>query len=203
MPVLMVSENTSPHVGFSRNRSMVPSALGDHDAELERVLDVLQRDRRRRAGVAVRLDERGEVDVGEHVAGDHEERVVELVGGVAHRPGGAERRLLGGVAHASRRSRSRRRSSRGSGWRGTRRSRRCRRSRAARAASTMCSIIGLLASGIIGFGWLLVSGRSRVPSPPARITAFTTRSPASVATPGPRAARRAASGTYVQQRRSS
>ena len=37
----------------------------------------------------------------------------------------------------------------------------------------MCSIIGLLASGIIGFGVLLVSGRSRVPSPPARITAFT------------------------------
>ena len=26
--------------------------------------------------------------------------------------------------------------------------------------------------GIIGFGWLLVSGRRRVPSPPARITAF-------------------------------
>ncbi len=38
----------------------------------------------------------------------------------------------------------------------------------------MCSIIGLLASGIIGFGVLLVSGRSRVPSPPARMTAFTT-----------------------------
>ena len=26
MPVLIVSENTSPQVGFSRNRSMVPSA---------------------------------------------------------------------------------------------------------------------------------------------------------------------------------
>jgi hypothetical protein len=26
MPVLMVSENTSPHDGFSRNRSMFPSA---------------------------------------------------------------------------------------------------------------------------------------------------------------------------------
>ena len=36
----------------------------------------------------------------------------------------------------------------------------------------MCSIIGRFATGIIGFGWLLVSGRSRVPSPPARITAF-------------------------------
>ena len=28
----------------------------------------------------------------------------------------------------------------------------------------MCSIIGTFAIGIIGFGWLLVSGRSRVPS---------------------------------------
>ncbi|GIU89177.1 MAG: hypothetical protein KatS3mg010_0276 [Acidimicrobiia bacterium] len=37
---------------------------------------------------------------------------------------------------------------------------------------TMCSIIGTLAIGIIGLGELLVSGRSRVPSPPARMTAF-------------------------------
>src|SRR5215213_5254335 len=42
-----------------------------------------------------------------------------------------------------------------------------------RASSrTMCSIIGWLTTGIIGFGWLLVSGRNRVPSPPAKITAF-------------------------------
>ena len=74
--------------------------MGDDDAELERVLDVLERDRGRRAGVAVGLHERAEVDVGEHVAGDHEERVVELVDGVAHRTGGAEGRVLGGVTHA-------------------------------------------------------------------------------------------------------
>src|SRR5438270_9985409 len=37
---------------------------------------------------------------------------------------------------------------------------------------TMCSIIGRLARGIIGLGWFDVSGRSRVPSPPAMITAF-------------------------------
>ena len=36
----------------------------------------------------------------------------------------------------------------------------------------MCSIIGRLASGIIGLGRFEVSGRSRVPSPPAMITAF-------------------------------
>ncbi len=72
---------------------------GDHDAELEGILDVLERDRRRRVRVAVRLHERGEIDVGEYVAGDHEEGVVELVGRVAHRTGGAERRILGRVPH--------------------------------------------------------------------------------------------------------
>ena len=36
----------------------------------------------------------------------------------------------------------------------------------------MCSIIGLFMIGTIGFGILLVSGRSRVPNPPAIITAF-------------------------------
>ena len=104
--------------------------------------------------------------------GDHEERVVELDRRVAHRSGGAERRVLGGVAHASRRSPSRRRSSRGSGWRGTQPSPRCRRSRAARAARRCAPSSACSTSGIIGLGWLLVSGRRRVPSPPARITAF-------------------------------
>ena len=73
--------------------------LGDHDAELERIVHVLQRDRGRGTGVAVGLDERGEVDVGEDVTRDHEEGVVELLGRVAHRTGGAERRVLGGVPH--------------------------------------------------------------------------------------------------------
>ena len=36
----------------------------------------------------------------------------------------------------------------------------------------MCSIIGRLATGSIGLGVFDVSGRSRVPSPPAMITAF-------------------------------
>ena len=58
----------------------------------------------------------------------------------------------------------------------------------------MCSIIGRFASGIIGLGWLLVSGRSRVPSPPARITAFMRascrQSPSRAARPS-RSARRA------------
>src|ERR687886_118700 len=38
--------------------------------------------------------------------------------------------------------------------------------------SMMCSMHGLLTIEIMGFGWLLVNGRSRVPFPPAMITAF-------------------------------
>jgi hypothetical protein len=37
---------------------------------------------------------------------------------------------------------------------------------------TMCSAIGLFATGTIGLGKWLVSGRSLVPDPPAIITAF-------------------------------
>ena len=52
-----------------------------------------------------------------------------------------------------------------------------------RSRFTTCSIIGMLAMGSIGLGWLEVSGRSRVPSPPAMITAFT--GPASPPGPAP------------------
>ena len=41
-----------------------------------------------------------------------------------------------------------------------------------RSRLTTCSIIGMLAMGSIGLGWLEVRGRSLVPSPPAMITAF-------------------------------
>ena len=65
--------------------------VGDHDAELERVLDVLQGDGGLCTAVAVRLDERAEIDVGEDVTRDDEERVVELGGRVLHRTRGTER----------------------------------------------------------------------------------------------------------------
>ena len=41
------------------------------------------------------------------------------------------------------------------------------------SSSTMCSMHGLPHSETIGLGWLLVSGRRRVPSPPAMTTART------------------------------
>ena len=42
-----------------------------------------------------------------------------------------------------------------------------------RTSSRMCSMQGFPAMGTIGFGWLEVRGRRRVPSPPAMTTAFT------------------------------
>ena len=53
----------------------------------------------RAPALLVEGDDLAEVDVGEDVAGDDEEPLVELVHGVADRAGGAERRLLGGVDH--------------------------------------------------------------------------------------------------------
>ena len=41
-----------------------------------------------------------------------------------------------------------------------------------RTSETMCSMQGLPATITIGLGWFEVSGRSRVPSPPAITTAF-------------------------------
>ena len=77
-----------------------PSVLaGDDDPELDGILDPLQRDGGERAGLLVAADDLGEVDVGQHVTGDHEERLVELVSGVAHRAGSSQRRVLGGVSH--------------------------------------------------------------------------------------------------------
>ena len=69
-------------------------AVGDDDPELERVLDRLQRERRRRALLLVELDEPGQVEVAEGIAGDDDERVVEIVAREPHRSCGAGRRLL-------------------------------------------------------------------------------------------------------------
>ena len=100
MPVLMVSENTSPHVGFSRNRSMRAVGPGDDDAELERVLDVLERDRRRRRSASRCAFTNAVRSMSVRTSPEMtRKRVVELVGRVAHRTGGAERRVLGRVPH--------------------------------------------------------------------------------------------------------
>ena len=57
----------------------------------------------------------------------------------------------------------------------------------------MCSIIGRPTSGSIGLGRFDVCGRSRVPSPPAMMTAFMRGSvtPASASAPAPASPRAA------------
>ena len=100
IPVLMVSLKTWPQVGFSRNRSMdpsswvmtMPNSSGSSTAFRAMVA---------RAPLASwKSTTRGQVDVGEDVARDDDEPLVELVPGVQHRPGRAERGGLGGVDHA-------------------------------------------------------------------------------------------------------
>ncbi len=91
-----VAEHLPPR-GLLEEALDAPVLPGDHDAELERVLDVDQPDRGDGLAGGVEVDDRPEVDVGEHVARDDEEPLVEMAHGVADRPGGAEGRLLGGV----------------------------------------------------------------------------------------------------------
>ena len=74
--------------------------VGDDDAEFERVGDALQRDRDVVVLALVVFDQRGEVDVGQRVARDDEERIAgqQLVGHL-HRAGRAERGVLDDVFH--------------------------------------------------------------------------------------------------------
>jgi hypothetical protein len=72
---------------------------GDDDAELERVVDRHQADGGQGRPLLVEGDDLAEVDVGEDVAGDDEEALVEHVHRVADRPGRPEGLLLGRVDH--------------------------------------------------------------------------------------------------------
>ena len=91
-----VREDLAP--GRLLEEALDPAVLvGDDDAELERVVDRLEADRDRGLALLVDAHDLGQVDVGERVAGDDEEGVVELVARVPDRAGGAERRFLDGV----------------------------------------------------------------------------------------------------------
>ena len=74
--------------------------VGDDDAELEGVIDRGQPDGGERLLGVMRGDDRAEVDVGEHVAGDDEEAFLQFVHGVADAARRTQRGLLGGVDHA-------------------------------------------------------------------------------------------------------
>src|SRR3954454_23426171 len=99
MPVLIVSLNTWPHVGFSRKRSIEPSSRVMTMPNSSGFLHRFQADGGERLLLVVELDDLAEVEVGEDVAGDDQEALSELLAGVEHRAGGAEWRLLGGVHH--------------------------------------------------------------------------------------------------------
>ena len=76
-----------------------PSILvRDDDPELERVVDGLEPDRDGRSLLLVEGNELREVDVAERIAGDDEERLVELLRGEPDGTRGAERRLFDRVA---------------------------------------------------------------------------------------------------------
>ena len=94
MPVLIVSENTWPHDGFSRNRSTLPSSSvttipnsSGFSTDLSPIVTA--------APFSLwNVDDLSQVDVAERVARDDEERLVERVGGEPHGAGRAERALL-------------------------------------------------------------------------------------------------------------
>src|SRR4029453_16941936 len=94
MPVLMVSEKTWPHWGFSRNRSMRPSSPA---MPMPNSSGLGMRLRAPGAAAAVEAHHLVEVDVGEGVPGDDHEGLTEHLGGVADAAGRAQGGGLGGV----------------------------------------------------------------------------------------------------------
>jgi hypothetical protein len=78
MPVLIVSEKTCPHDGFSRKRSILPSSSVTTIPNSSGFSTDFRPDRHGGVAVAMELEQRAEVDVAERVAGDDEHRVVQL-----------------------------------------------------------------------------------------------------------------------------
>ena len=71
--------------------------VGDHDAELERILDALESKRRHRPALLVEFDEAAQVDVRDGIPGDNEKRVVDEVLTELHAAGSPRRNLFHGV----------------------------------------------------------------------------------------------------------
>ena len=96
VPALIWLLGAVPGAGFSTNRSTLPSRVDGHDAERRRVVDGDQVDRRLGSVLPMEVDERGDVEVGQHVAVGDDERVVDAaeVGGEVDRAGGVERLRL-------------------------------------------------------------------------------------------------------------
>ena len=86
--------------GFSTKPVTSPSACVRHEPVGGRVLDRRQRERRLRAALLVQRELGGDVEVGEHVAVEHQEPLVEQRLGELQRAAGAERLRLLDIAQA-------------------------------------------------------------------------------------------------------
>ena len=98
MPALIVLQVISSSPGFSRKRGTLPLAVGLDQAVGARVLDRRQDDGRLRLALAVQRQHGAQVDLGQHVAVEDDDRFGQRVAGVADRAAGAERHRLDDVA---------------------------------------------------------------------------------------------------------
>ena len=100
MPALIVSQVISSAFGFSRKRRTLPCASVSTRPYARRVVDRREHDRRLRLALAVQRDDRGQVDLRQHVAVEDDDRLAQRLAGVADGAAGAERRRLDHVADA-------------------------------------------------------------------------------------------------------
>ena len=100
MPALIVLQVISSVARLLEEPLDVAVGVGLDQAVGARVLDRGQDDRRLGLPLAVEPQHGGQVDLGQHVAVEDDDRVRERVAGVADRPAGAERHRLDDVADA-------------------------------------------------------------------------------------------------------
>jgi hypothetical protein len=92
----VVAEDLAPRRLLEEALDVALVVRDDH-AVLEWIGHRVEHDGRVRAALLVCAHHGGEIDVGEGVAADHEERVIEEMGGVAHAARGPERAVLDDV----------------------------------------------------------------------------------------------------------
>ena len=172
MPVLIVSEKTWPHDGFSRKRSTRPSSSVTTIPNSSGFVDRLQADRDRRACFSRWNSTSASRSKSQSASPEMTRNVSSSVPAASRtEPAVPSGRLLDRVldVHAERLAVAEVAADR------------LRQERdgdddvleaVVRSSSRMCSMHGLPTIGTIGFGWFEVSGRRRVPSPPAMTTAF-------------------------------
>ena len=100
MPALIVLQVISSSPGFSRNRRMLPVGIRFDEPVGARVLDRGQDDGRLRLALAVEPQHGREIDLGQHVAVEDDDRFGQLVARIADRAAGAERHRFDDIPEA-------------------------------------------------------------------------------------------------------